>query len=88
MDLFKRKLEDEMRVFGDQPLTEIEKRLNDLNKRLYSLAEKRREKQTKADVYHMPDTYDDDEGHTVKDKRMAAALKRYEEEKKTLTEQE
>jgi hypothetical protein len=32
-------------VFGDQPLTEIEKRINELNKRLFDLAGKRREKQ-------------------------------------------
>ena len=34
----------------------------------------------------MPDTYDDDEGHQRKDLKMQAALKRYEEEKKELTE--
>lgn len=84
--MFKRKLEDEQKIFGDQPLTEIERRLNDLNKRLFALAEKRREKENKAQVYHMPDAYEDDEGYLLKDKKMAAALKRYEEEKKELTE--
>lgn len=69
-------------------MTEIERRINDLNKRLYDLAEKRREKRQSAAVYRMPDAYEDDEGHQQKDKRMAVALKRYEEEKKTLTEQE
>jgi hypothetical protein len=86
LDLFKRKLEDEMRIFGDQPLTEIERRINDLNQRLYSLAERRRQKETKTEIYHMPDAYEDEEGRQDKDKRMAAALKRYEEEKKGLTE--
>lgn len=38
MDLFKRRLEDEQRIFGDQPLTEIERRLNELNQKLYALA--------------------------------------------------
>ncbi|TNV84818.1 hypothetical protein FGO68_gene10396 [Halteria grandinella] len=88
LDLFKRKIEDEYRIFGDQPLTEIERRLNELNQRLYSLAEKRRQKETKSEIYRMPDAYEDEDGHQNKDKRMAAALKRYEEEKKTLTEQE
>lgn len=69
-------------------MTEIERRLNDLNKRLFSLAEKRREKQQSASIYHMPDAYEDEDGHQIKDKRMAAALKRYEEDKKQLTEQE
>ena len=36
----------------------------------------------------MPDAYEDDEGHAMKDKKLAATLKRYEEEKKQLTEQE
>jgi hypothetical protein len=57
-----------------------------LNKRLYDLAEKRRQKESKTQIYHMPDAYEDEDGHQNKDKRMAAALKRYEEEKKTLTE--
>ncbi len=43
LDLFKRKLEDEQRIFGDQPLTEIERKLNDLNKKLYDLANRRKE---------------------------------------------
>ena len=38
LDLFRRRLEDEKRIFGDQPLTEIERKLNDLNQRLYDLA--------------------------------------------------
>lgn len=48
LDLFKRRLEDEKRLFGDQPLTEMEKKINDLNERLFGLAQKRREKQSSA----------------------------------------
>ena len=51
LDLFKRRLEDEQRVFGDQPLTEIERRLNELNRKLYGLAERRREKEKKGQGY-------------------------------------
>lgn len=36
----------------------------------------------------MPDAYEDDEGKLLKDKRMAALTKRYEEEKVEITEQE
>lgn len=36
----------------------------------------------------MPDAYEDDEGQLLKEKRMAALTKRYEEEKMVLTEQE
>jgi hypothetical protein len=53
------------------------------------LAEKRREKEKKAPGYHLPDAYEDDEGRLLKDKKMAALTKRYdEEEKHTVTEQE
>jgi len=44
-------------------LTEIERRINDLNKRLFDLAEKRREKRQSAAVYRMPDAYEDEDGH-------------------------
>ena len=69
-------------------MTEIEKRLNDLNTRLYDLAQKRREKSKDTMIYKMPDAYEDDEGRTMKDKKMAALTKRYEEEKIEMTEQE
>jgi hypothetical protein len=36
----------------------------------------------------MPDLYEDDEGKLLKDKKMAALTKRYEEEKLNMTEQE
>jgi hypothetical protein len=36
----------------------------------------------------MPDAYEDDEGRLNKDKKMAVMMKRYEEEKTQLTEQE
>ena len=89
LDLFKRRLMDEQRIFGDQPLTEIEKRINDLNKRLFELAEKRRQKEQRGAGYHMPDAYSDEEGHLLKDKKMAQLTKRYEEDKQPpVTEQE
>jgi hypothetical protein len=89
LDLFKRRLLDEQRIFGDQPLTEIEKRINDLNKRLFELAEKRRQKEQRGPGYHMPDAYSDEEGNLLKDKKMAALTKRYEEDKQPpVTEQE
>ena len=81
LDLFKRRLMDEQRIFGDQPLTEIEKRINDLNKRLFELAEKRRQKDQRGPGYHMPDAYSDEEGYLLKDKKLAALTKRYEEDK-------
>lgn len=38
LDLYKRNLDDEKRVFGDQKLTSIEARLNDLKTNLFDLA--------------------------------------------------
>ncbi len=81
LDLFKRRLMDEQRIFGDQPLTEIEKRINELNKRLFELAEKRRQKEQRGPGYHMPYANSDEEGYLLKDKKMAALTKRYEEDK-------
>ena len=86
LDLFKRRLDDEKKIFGDQPLTEIEKKLNELNERLYNLANKRREKVKNAEIYQMPDTYEDEDGRIQKDKKMAILTKRYEEEKIEMTE--
>lgn len=42
LDLYKRNLEDEKRVFGEENLTTIEKRLSELKETLYGLAQKRR----------------------------------------------
>lgn len=66
----------------------MERKIADLNSRLYDLANKRREKADKAKLYKMPDAYEDDEGKLLKDKRMAALTRRYddEEEKKKTTE--
>lgn len=88
LDLFKRRLDDEARIFGDQALTENERRLNELNNCLYELAQKRRQKVNDAAAYRMPDAYEDDDGMLRKDKKMALLTKRYEEEKVDLTEQE
>ena len=42
LDLYKRNLEDEKRVFGDEDLTQIERRLVELKDTLFDLAQKRR----------------------------------------------
>jgi len=46
---------------------------------LYELSNKRREKAENARVYRMPDAYEDDEGKLLKDKRMAALTRRYDD---------
>ena len=51
LDLYKRNLDDERRVFGDQRLTSIEARINELKSNLFDLAQKRREKEEQLNVY-------------------------------------
>ena len=61
LDLYKRNLEDEKRVFGNANLTSIEKRINELKNNLYTLAEKRREKEDQQKLYAFPDAEDETE---------------------------
>ena len=88
LDIFKRNLDEEQRIFAGVNLSENEIKLNQLNQKIYELAKKRKEKEAKVQLYHMPDAYEDEDGRLVTDKRKAAILKRYEEEKVELTEQE
>ena len=88
LDIFKRNLDEEKRIFAGVDLTDNEVKLRQLNEKIYDLAKKRKEKETKVQLYHMPDAYEDEDGNVVNDKRKAAILKRYEEEKIELTEQE
>lgn len=61
IDLYKRNLEDEKRVFGGEDLTSIEHRLAELKETLFDLAQKRRQKQEDVAVYRFPDADDGDE---------------------------
>ena len=88
LDLFKRNLDEQDRIFKGVELTDIEKKMNDVDKKIYELAQKRKQKEMNVQLYHMPETYEDESGHAISDKRKAALYKRYEEEKTELTEQE
>ena len=41
MDLYKRNLDDERRIFGEENLTEAERRINEINNEIYKLAQSR-----------------------------------------------
>ena len=55
MDLKRRNLDAEKRIFGGTDLTEIEKRKAELEEELYNLAQKRRKKEEVDQAYHFPD---------------------------------
>ncbi len=83
-------LQAEQRLFGDMPLTEEERRINSINKRLFELASKLRKKpEQEAGVYHMPGEYVDEEEHKRTADKFAALKRQYEETDTVLqTEQE
>ena len=62
LDLYKRNLDEEKRVFGSEDLTPEEQRINELKEHLYNLATKFRQKQETEKLYHFPDHEDEAEG--------------------------
>lgn len=51
LDLYKRNLDDEVRVFGGEDLSETEKRIFELKQQLFQLAERKREKDSDVTLY-------------------------------------
>ena len=88
LDLYKRILDEEDRIFAGEELTEAEQQIKEVNRRLYELANKRRQKQEKGDFFKMPDAYEDDKGRLDRDKKMSVLTRRLEEEKIEMTEHE
>jgi len=90
IELYGKMLQSERNLFSDMPLTEEEKRMNQINERLYELANKVRKKPEKSTGhYNLPDAYvDEDTNKRTTDK--AAALKKMYDETETVlqTEQE
>ena len=60
LDQRRRDLDDEKRIFGNEDLTDIEKRLAELKENLYGLAQKRRQKEETEKLYQFPDADDDE----------------------------
>ena len=88
LDIFERTLKEQERLFAGQELTDIEKNIGSLDRKILELAKKRKKRDTKLNLYQMPDAYEDEHGNLRTDKKKAVLLKRYEEEKTELTEQE
>ena len=63
MDLQRRNIEDEKRIFGDENLTATEKRIFELKQQLLMLAERRRDTGPEFKLYSMPGAdLDEDDG--------------------------
>ena len=63
IDLYKRNLDEEKRVFAGEELTAEEQRIAELKETLFNLATKFRQKKETEKLYHFPDQEDDVEAH-------------------------
>ena len=86
MDLFKKGLDAEEKLFGAVALTEEELKINKLNQEIFELAQMQQGKTKDVQQYKMPDAYEDEEGKLDKEKREKAMYGRYEEEKPEMNE--
>lgn len=83
LDLWKRRLEDEKRLFSGVELSEEERRLNEINQQIYELASKKLEEDPDQNVqYKLPDGYEDEKGKIDFDKKYKVLYERYKEHKK------
>ncbi len=82
LDLWRRRLEDEKKMFEGVTLTEEEKILNDLNNKIFDLANKRIGPKEEVDVYRMPDGNEDEKGNVDPKKKNSVLYKHYKEPKK------
>lgn len=84
LDLWKRRLEDEQRLFSGVELSEEERRLNEINQQIYTLASKKMEEDPEQNTtYKMPDGYEDEvSGKIDFDKKYKVLYERYKEQRK------
>ena len=88
LDLWKRRLEDEKKMFQGVLLTEEEIRINEINQKIYELANNRMEKEPEIDKYTMPSGFEDDKGRIDFDKKYKVLYDRYKDRKKEENEEE
>jgi len=89
LDLWKRRLEDERKLFSGVELTVEERRLNEINQQIYELASKKLEENPDDNItYKMPDGYEDEKGKIDFDKKYKVLYERYKEQKKEEKEDE
>jgi len=88
LDIFEKTLKEQQRLLAGIELTDMEKEMAGLDQKLLQLAKKRKQRESKVQMYQMPDAYEDEEGRIRTDKKKAVLLKRYEDVKTEMTEQE
>ena len=74
MDLYKRNLDEEKRVFDAVDLTSEERRIAELKETLFKLASKLRQKQETKELYHFPDQEEEDTGGDTREQRQLKKL--------------
>lgn len=74
LDLYKRNLDEEKRVFGGEELTEDERRIAELKESLFNLAKKFRQTGETEKMYHFPDQEEEDEANMSRQQRMLKKL--------------
>lgn len=74
LDLYKRNLDEEKRVFGGEELTEEERRIAELKESLFNLANKFRQKGETEKLYHFPDQEEEEEASMSRQQRMLKKL--------------
>ena len=62
LDLWRRRLADEKRMFEGVEMSEEEMILNDINNKIFDLANKRLAPKEEVEVYRMPDGFEDENG--------------------------
>lgn len=88
LDLWKRRLEDEKRLFKGVILTDEELRINEINQRIYELASKKMEKEEKDERFTIQTGYEDEKGKIDFDKKYKVLYDKYKERKKEENEEE
>ena len=61
-------------IFGDFNLTRDERRIQELDRKIYDLAVKQKNKTKDITAYKMPTPYEDDEGQIDKNKKYKVLL--------------
>jgi pre-mRNA-splicing factor ATP-dependent RNA helicase DHX16 len=88
LDLWKRRLEDEKRLFKGVSLSEEEMKINEINQRIFELASQKMEKEKEVDKYVMPTGFEDEKGRIDFDKKYKVLYDRYKEKVKEENEEE
>lgn len=70
LDLYKRNIDEERRVFGDEEMTAEEKRTRELKETLFNLANKFRQKKETEPMFRLPDQEDDEEAQMTREQRL------------------